>query len=110
VQVANINYNGNIINDFGTTIYSSRTQYLALKIYATVNIAGYYGLTADLYSPGNVYEVTFTWDEKYRSLGSIVFSSSGWGRSTYGTWGAGQYKIVVGCNNKTLYTYYFYIY
>lgn len=110
VEVANVNSSGNFINSWGSTIYSSRTQYLAFRITARVNTAGYYNLQADLYSPGNVYEVTWTWDSKYRSVGSVVFTTNGWGKSTYGAWASGQYKLVVKYQSQTIYTHNFRIY
>ena len=117
VEVGNVDYNWNYINNYGTKIYSYQTQYLTPKIYVTVNTPGTYTVYVKLIGPdgsliagnsspsGYSYSKDITLDS-YTS--SVVLS--GWGASTSGHYSAGQYRWEFWYNREKIGEKYFTIY
>jgi len=112
-SVRNENAEGEVITDWGVTIYSYRTRYLTPKINVTVRKAGNYDIYVKMYGPdglttgsnspsGYSYKTT-----KYFSEGTHDVKLTGWGSDTAGHWNAGNYRFEFYLNNKLLGTKYF---
>ena len=99
VEVANIDYDWNIINNYGSKIYSYQTKYLAPRIYVSVYTPGTYTIYTKLYDPNGklVYGTsspagyTFKEDVALKSTTSYV-NLGGWGKNTSGSYSSGQYR------------------
>ena len=113
-----VNYNGDIIVEYGNTIYSSNTMYLSPKI-------TYYGIRSEsivlktkLFLPNGslsynseVSPSGFTCKtDVYTSEGKNDRSLTGWGANTKGNWGSGDYRIEIWYNSTCLYSKTFKIY
>lgn len=99
VKTANIDYNGNIINDYGTKIYSYQTRYLSPKIYITDCTAGTYTIYTKLYTPSGALSQGSSSPSGYTFKTDITIYSysasrelTGWGSNTAGHWKQGSYK------------------
>lgn len=99
VEVANVDYNWNYINDYGTKIYSYQTQFLTPRIYVTVYTPGTYTVYAKLINPSGMMVTGNSSPSGYSFSQDITLNSSttyknlmGWGGSTSGQYSAGQYR------------------
>ena len=99
IQIGNTDYDGNIINDYGTTIYSYQTQYLKPKLNIFVNTPGTYEIYHKLYKPDGMLSTGDSSPSGYTSKRWVTISSNtsyvyllGWGNRTAGTWKSGQYR------------------
>lgn len=99
IEIGNTDNNGNIINNYGTTIYSSQTRYLTPKLYLTVNTPGTYTIYAKMFDPNGKLRSKANPPSGYSWSDDITIYSyttskelSGWGSNTAGYWQAGQYK------------------
>ena len=98
IEIGNIDYNGNVINDYGTTIYSWQTKYLAPKLYISVNVPGTYTIYTKLYFDGYLSQGTsspkgYTNKREIKVTKSTSYVlSTGWGKDTAGNWHAGNYR------------------
>lgn len=99
VKTANIDYNGNIINGYGTKIYSYQTRYLLPKIYITDCTAGTYTIYTKLYTPSGALSQGSSSPSGYTFKTDITIYSystsrelTGWGNNTAGHWKQGSYK------------------
>lgn len=99
VEVANVDYNWNYINDYGTKIYSYQTQFLTPRIYVTVYTPGTYTVYAKLINPSGMMVTGNSSPSGYSFSQDITLNSSttyknlmGWGGSTSGHYSAGQYR------------------
>lgn len=111
VEVRNEDYYGNVISDYGYNINSYKTQYLKYRIKAKVNVAGYYTIKANWYTPRRSgIDVVSTWERSYYSTGNVTLYTNGFGNSTPGFWPAGNYSYEILCDDISIYTYNFKIY
>lgn len=99
VEVGNVDYNWNYINNYGTTIYSYQTQYLTPRIYVTVYTPGTYTIYVKLLNPSGKLVTGNSSPSGYSFSDDITLNSSttyknlmGWGGSTSGHYSAGQYR------------------
>lgn len=100
VEMANKYYNGDIETDYGKTIYSSRSMYLAPRITYTAYHSGDITLYIRLYKPdGTISEgkgspkgYSFSRSFNYYE-GDFMVSLLGWGGESMGHWKSGQYRI-----------------
>ena len=109
VQIANGDYNRNIITNYGSIIYSSSTMYLMPKIKYYGMSAGTKNIKVKLYRPdgtmctGNSSPAGCTYKEdKYFYTGHNEASFIGWGGSPKGFWKAGKYRFEFWYNNTCL--------
>jgi hypothetical protein len=116
VLVGNIDYNSNIISDYGQSIYSSATQYFGFKIYITTYIEGDYDLYIKLFTPNLSLSTGDSSPSGYSfkrtlSLKKVVssYQPSGWGSSSSGTWASGEYRIEFYYKDKLVFTKKFYV-
>lgn len=117
VEVANVDYDGNVIYDYGDTIYSRKTRYLKPRLYVKVNRPGSYDIYVKLYnSSGNLATGSSSpsgYSYKYTASISENSSSiplSGWGSNSDGHWSSGNYRFEFYYNGKLITTKYFTIY
>lgn len=109
IQIANVDYNGNIFTEYGNTIYSSNTMYLKPKIkYYGMN-SGTKTINVKLYTPsgylsqGSNSPSGYTYkEEQYYSTGNGEQTLSGWGGTDRGHWTAGTYRFEFWYNNTCL--------
>lgn len=99
VEVGNVDYNWNYINNYGTTIYSYQTQYLTPRIYVTVYTPGTYTIYVKLLNPsgelvtGNSSPSGYSFSDDIELNSSTTYENlMGWGGSTSGHYSAGQYR------------------
>ena len=118
IEIGNTDYNRNIIDDYGSSLYASRMRYLMPKIYYTgfangKSVTIYY----KIFNPdGNLY-----YNSSYSSIytyytsvtiyqGSNNTALGGFGDSSTSFYPSGTYRIEVWCNEICLGTKSFYIY
>lgn len=99
VEVRNIDNDGNVITDFGKTIYSYQTKYLQPKLYVSVNTPGTYKIYHKLYKPDGKLSTGSSSPSGYTSSREVTLNSYtsyvymlGWGNNTAGTWKSGNYR------------------
>lgn len=99
VKVGNVDYNGNIINNYGSTIWANQTQFLVPRIYVHVYKAGTYTIYYKMYKPtGDLVTISDSPTGYTDSYTYSMYSSSsyfgfyGIGQSISGWWSAGNYK------------------
>ena len=100
-EVANVDYNNNIIQDYGVTIWDNKSQYLKPRITVKpLSGADTYTITIKLYQNNKLYtgkstDYTYTNDISVSGQSGQVISLTGWGSSTSGFWPAGNYRFEV---------------
>ena len=100
VSVGNMDYNGNMINSYGSTIYSSDTRYLSPRIYVNVKVSGTYTIYVKLFIPNGTMSTglsspsgyTFSQTINLYSYTSSYVNLNGWGNNTPGHWSSGSYR------------------
>ena len=99
IEIGNTDYYGNIINDYGSTIYSYQTRYLTPKLYVSVNTSGTYKIYNKLYKPDGTLSIGTSSPTGYTNSKEVTLYSYtsyvymyGWGNNTAGHWKAGQYR------------------
>lgn len=99
VEVRNIDYDENVITNFGSTIYSYKTKYLQPKIYVSVNTPGSYTVYVKLYKPNGALSTGSSSPNGYSYSCPVKmyrnttwYILSGWGNNTAGHWKAGNYR------------------
>lgn len=107
IEVGNVDYNWNYINNYGTTIYSYQTRYLTPRIYLTVYTPGTYTVYVKLIGPngtlitGDSSPSGYTFSNKITLDNNTTYKNlSGWGSNTAGFYSAGQYKFEIYYNYK----------
>lgn len=103
LEVANTDKDGNIIQDYGATIYDFKTQYLKPKITVKpIKSAGTYEVYVKLYKDGslrtgNSSPKGYSYSNKITlsDNSSQVLYLSGWGSTTSGHWSAGEYRFEI---------------
>ena len=109
VEVANVDYNWNYINSYGSKIYSYQTQYLTPRIYVTVYTPGTYKVYVKLLNPngklvtGNSSPTGYSYSEDITLNSSTSYKNlMGWGGSTSGHYSAGNYKFEIYYNSEKI--------
>ena len=109
IEVGNVDYNWNFINNYGTTIYSYQTQYLTPRIYVTVYTPGTYTVYVKLYNPngelvtGNISPTGYSYSYDITLYSSTTYKNlMGWGSRTSGHYSAGQYKFEIYYNSQKI--------
>jgi len=107
MEVANVTNDGTIIQDYGTTIYDFKTQYLkpriTIKPYKT---SGAYTVYVKLYKNNVLQRNTSSSPENYTYSTDISINDSssqikalpGWGSKKAGNWSIGTYRYEVWIN------------
>lgn len=100
VEIANTDVNGNIVNGYGTKIYSYQTKYLKPRVTCNVKTKGSYDIyvkfykgngtmsTGDSSPSGYSYKCTVNMEE-----GTHTYVLDGWGGKTAGFWSSGTYRF-----------------
>lgn len=105
IEIGNTDYDGNIITDYGNTIYSSQTMYLKPRIFGIGLASGDINLKVRIVNPENristssgpssdfsVFSYTYSY---YVMKGDDSGTLSGWGGSDRGHWKSGSYRIEI---------------
>lgn len=103
MEVANVNVDGDIIQDYGSAIYDFKTQYLKPRItIKPFKSSGTYTLYVKLYqdgrlSTGSSSPAGYSYSKSVTISGSSsqIFELSGWGSKTSGNWDEGEYRFEV---------------
>lgn len=100
VEIGNVDYEWNVINDYGRNIYSYQTRYLTPKINITVYTPGTYSIYVKLYNPngslmtGNSSPSGYTYKNDVTLYSNTTYYKlSGWGSNTPGHYSSGQYRF-----------------
>lgn len=107
--VGNTDKNGNVLTNYGNTIYSYSTRYLRPQLTISCDKPGTYKIYTKFYTPGGILSTGtgspsgFTNStELYISNGTKTYTLSGWGGDTSGFWKSGNYKYDFFCNGVNL--------
>lgn len=99
VSVGNMDYNSNMINSYGSTIYSSDTRYLSPRIYVNVKVSGTYTIYVKLFRPNGTMSTGGSSPSGYTFSDTISLYTYttyvnllGWGNNTPGHWPSGTYR------------------
>lgn len=99
-EVANVDTDGNIITDYGQTIYDFKTRYLKPRITLNVKTAGTYDIYVKMYTPTGSLATGSSSPSGYSYKHSVTMTSgihtyslSGWGSNTAGHWKEGDYRF-----------------
>lgn len=103
MEVANTDYNGKIIQDYGSSIYNYNTQYLKPRItILPLKTSGTYTVYVKLYKDGSLQTGSSSPDGySYSNTVTISGSSNktitlpGWGSTNSGHWSTGKYRFEV---------------
>lgn len=112
IEIANVDYDGNIIQGYGASIYEYATRYLKPRITVDV-ISGSgnkkYTLYAKLYKDGVLQRNSNVSPENYTFSNDVTIGSdkkrielSGWGANTAGQWKSGNYRYEIWCNGNCI--------
>ena len=112
VSVGNTNQKGEVITDYGLTIYSTVTQYIKPRLSIDTYKEGTYDIYVKFYnadgllstangeSPsGYTYKSTITLTKNVSQ-----YDVSGWGGTTSGHWKSGQYRLEFYYKDQLLFT------
>ena len=99
-EVANVDTDGNIITDYGQTIYDFKTRYLKPRITVNVKTAGTYDIYVKMFTPSGTLATGSSSPSGYSYKHSVTMTSgvhsyglSGWGSNTAGHWKEGNYRF-----------------
>ena len=113
-DVANVDYDGNYINNYGDNIYSGRTRYLKPRITLNVKQEGTYDIYVKMFNPSGTLATGSSSPSGYSystsinmTTGSHSYMLKGWGSNTDGHWSAGSYRFEFYYNGELLGTKYF---
>ncbi len=104
-EVANVEKNGDIIQDYGSSIWDFKTKYLKPRITVRpLKSAGKYTVYVKLYKDGVLDEGStagYSYSDTVTLSGSSsqVITLSGWGRDSAGNWSIGEYRFEVWYND-----------
>ena len=111
MEVANVDYNGNIIQDYGSTIYDFKTKYLKPRItIKPFKTSGSYTVYVKLYkdnvlqrnTSSSPEDCTFSYSVTISGNSNQTVELSGWGSNNAGQWGIGTYRYEVWYNDYCL--------
>lgn len=113
VEIANVEKDLTIINDFGSDIYSSDTKYLQPKItyYSveerTIDIyTKWYCEDGSIVTGDNSPDGYSQRNELSISPGECTYELPGWGGENSGHWAAGKYRLEIWIDNDVCVKYY----
>ena len=116
VQLANVDLDGNIITDYGKTLYDFNSRYTKPKLTITAPRAGTYTIYVKHITPtgmstgeGSPSGYSYS-DDVELVAGENVVTLSGWGNNNPPKWSMGDYRMEFYCNGSLLYTKYYTIY
>ena len=116
VELANVDVNGNIITEYGKTMYDFNSRYTKPMLTIKASRAGTYTIYVKHFTPTgmstgsdspNGYSYS---DDVELTEGVNVIQLSGWGSNTPPKWSMGDYRMEFYCNGELLYTKYYTIY
>lgn len=118
VQFANVDYNDNIIDNYGNALYSSRMCFLKPRISFTGRKSGTYTLTEKIIQPDGTLlrgdsspeNATQSFQLKTSSGRSGKFEISSWGWSDPGNYETGRWTLQIWYDNVLVYSTYFDVY
>lgn len=108
MEVANVDYNGKIIQDYGSTIYDFKTKYLQPRItIRPIKKSGNYTVFVKLYKDNVLQrntttspeDCTFSYTITINGSTSQIVELSGWGSNNAGQWPIGSYRFEIWYNN-----------
>ncbi len=108
MEVANVDYDGNIIQDYGATIYDFKSKYLKPRItIKPIKSSGSYTVYVKLYkdnilqrnSSSSPDDCTFSYSVTISGSSNQIIGLSGWGSNNAGQWGIGTYRYEVWYND-----------
>jgi len=109
IEIANVNRQQQVVNDFGNPIYSSGTMYLQPRIYYRGIKHGNIDLYVRWYDSdghmrvGDVSPAGYSQKvETYVYEESKALNLKGWGSENRGNWHRGRYRLEVWCNGMLL--------
>lgn len=107
IEIANVTYDGDIITNFGNSIYESTTMFLKPRIKYMGLCSGTKTLKVKLYCPDGSLSTgsysTYSYsDDAYLYEGENSFTLSGWGNVNKGNWRSGTYRIEIWYENTCL--------
>lgn len=110
VEIANIYHDKDIETDYGETIYSRNTMYLAPRIKYYGVVSGMKTLKVKLYKPNGELATgnkspsgfTYSWDVDIQTGANNSLKVGGWGSDSRGHWGSGKYRIEIWYENSCL--------
>lgn len=110
IEIANVDYSGNIQTTYGSTLYSSNTMYLQPRLTYNATESGARTLYIKWVMPDGSLRVGTSSPAGYSQSDSYYIYSgngnyitlSGWGTNSKGNWSAGNYRIEVWDNGKLL--------
>lgn len=102
VEVGNVDYDGNIVQDYGVTVWDNKSKYLKPRITVKpLSGAGKYTVTVKLYqnnilsTGSNSSDYSYTNEISVSGQSGQVIYLSGWGSNTAGHWSAGNYRFEI---------------
>lgn len=102
VEVANVDNDYNIIQDFGVTVWDNKSKYLQPRITVKpLSGAGKYTVTVKLYqnnllsTGSNSSDYSYTNEISVSGQSGQVIYLKGWGSNTAGHWSAGNYRFEI---------------
>lgn len=111
MEIANVDYEGNIIQDYGSTIYDFKSKYLKPRItIKPIKTFGNYTVYVKLYKDNILQrntisspaDCTFSYDVVVNGNLNQVIPLSGWGSNNAGQWSIGTYRYEVWYNDYCL--------
>lgn len=108
MEIANVENDGTIIQDYGSTIYDFKTKYLQPRIkIKPLKTSGTYTIYVKLYKDNILQRSTSTSPENFTYSTNITISGesqqtntlSGWGSNNAGIWTQGSYRYEVWYND-----------
>lgn len=108
LEVANVENDGTIIQDYGSTIYDFKSKYLQPRItIRPFKSSGTYTVYVKLYKDNVLQRNTSSSPENYTYSTTVSINGSysqtrilsGWGSKTAGTWAEGSYRFEVWFND-----------
>lgn len=108
IKIANVDNDGNIISDYGSSIFSESTYYLKPKIYYKSNIKDNVSLKLKFYSSngslrvGDTSPIGYSTKDEISINGNGIRKLTGWGSNTKGSWASGNCRVEVWYNDVCL--------
>ncbi|MBQ4406274.1 MAG: YbjN domain-containing protein [Bacteroidales bacterium] len=110
VFVGNVTKSGDIISDYGKSIYANSSQYLKPKLFIDTFTEGDYDLYVKVFAPDGLSAgSTSPAGYSFKSTLSLkkdtsYYFTSGWGSSESGNWQAGEYRFEFYYKDKLIFT------
>lgn len=110
IEIANVDYDGNILTPYGSVLYSGSTMYLQPRITYNATESGARMFYVKWVMPNGSLRAGSSSPDGYSQSDSYYIYSgtgntmtlTGWGSNTKGNWGAGTYRIEIWDSGKLL--------